>query len=199
MCETPQLPARADARLNRQRIIEAAHALFIEHGTAVEMRQVAERAGVGIGTIYRNFPAKADLVAAVATRIVESTEAALDAVFASDDPVEVVSAYISILLENFAHTAPLAMELMATSSFEEIKARVIGWMLEPRLEAAIERGIARGVFRPGLDPAVTRLFVASAADPLIALATAGTIPLERLRAGLVDLVLRALGAPSKGA
>lgn len=199
MCETPQLPGRADARLNRQRIIEAAHALFIEHGTAVEMRQVAERAGVGVGTIYRNFPTKADLVVAVATRVVQTTEASLDAVLAIDDPIEAVSSYVSILLDTFAHTAPLAMELMATSFSEEIKARVIAWMLEPRLEAIIQRGIERGLFRPGLDPAVTRLFVASAADPLIPLASAGTVPLERLRAGLVELVLHALGAPAKGA
>jgi AcrR family transcriptional regulator len=186
---------RSDARQNRQRIIDAAHDLFLEHGTGVEMRQVAERAGVGIGTIYRNFPTKADLVVAVATLVIESTESALETVYSLDDPVEAVIRYITTLLETFSRTAPLTVELMSTPVSAELKNRVVCWVVEPRLDAVIERGVRLGAFRPDLDVPVARLFVASAADPLIALAAGGGLPPARLRCGLIELVLRALLSP----
>lgn len=189
---------RSDARQNRERIIDAARVLFLEHGTAVEMRQLAERAGVGIGTVYRNFPAKSDLVSAVAADILNETSAALDDVLALDDPVEVVARYVEVLAETFARTAPLAMDLMAAPAFETIRSQVLSWFAEPRLQRAIERGIQRGVFRPDLDPEAARLFVAGAADPLLILAVGpGPLP-HRFRRSLVDLVLRALLAPGAG-
>ena len=56
-------PLRADAERNRERIIEAARALFAERGIDVTMEDVAKRAGVGAATLYRRFPTRADLVA----------------------------------------------------------------------------------------------------------------------------------------
>lgn len=68
--ETGREPAggrlRADARRNRELVIEAARALFIEHGLGVPMEDIARRAGVGTGTLYRRFPDRGSLVAAVA-------------------------------------------------------------------------------------------------------------------------------------
>ncbi|MDH2428145.1 helix-turn-helix domain containing protein [Sphaerisporangium sp. TRM90804] len=49
---------RRDAVANRAKIVEAAAAAFAEHGLSVDMRGVAERAGVGVGTLYRHFPTK---------------------------------------------------------------------------------------------------------------------------------------------
>jgi AcrR family transcriptional regulator len=64
--ETRSQPAlRADARRNRLALVEAARELFTERGTAVEMREIAERAGVGVGTLYRHFPDRAELVEAL--------------------------------------------------------------------------------------------------------------------------------------
>ena len=59
-----QLPhmLRADARVNRDRVLDAARALFAERGLDVTMRDVARRAGVGPATLYRRFPAKSLLV-----------------------------------------------------------------------------------------------------------------------------------------
>jgi len=54
---------RADAERNRERIIGAAQALFAERGIEVTMEEVARRAGVGVATLYRRFPTRADLVA----------------------------------------------------------------------------------------------------------------------------------------
>ena len=51
---------RADARRNRERILEAARAEWAAHGRDVQMDDVAQRAGVGVGTLYRHFPTKID-------------------------------------------------------------------------------------------------------------------------------------------
>lgn len=58
-------PMRADARRNRQRILDAAAATFAAEGIAVPVDVVAERAGVGVGTLYRHFPTKEALFEAI--------------------------------------------------------------------------------------------------------------------------------------
>ena len=68
MPSTPDLterPLRKDAERNRQRIIEAAGQLFAERGLGVTLDDVARHAGVGVGTVYRRFPGKEDLVEAL--------------------------------------------------------------------------------------------------------------------------------------
>jgi AcrR family transcriptional regulator len=61
---TPK-PLRADARRNRERIVEAARAAFAEHGLDAQMDDIARRADVGVGTLYRHFPTKDALVRAI--------------------------------------------------------------------------------------------------------------------------------------
>src|ERR1700744_3153429 len=65
--EQPRPPAklRADARLNRVRLIAAATEAFAEKGAGAPLEDIARRAGVGIGTLYRHFPTRLDLQAAV--------------------------------------------------------------------------------------------------------------------------------------
>jgi AcrR family transcriptional regulator len=65
-------PMRADACRNRERVLEAADKIFTSNGLKAQMEDVADMAGVGIGTVYRNFPTKEILIEAVVTRIFES-------------------------------------------------------------------------------------------------------------------------------
>jgi AcrR family transcriptional regulator len=60
-----QAPLRADARRNREQIIDAARELFIRHGPDVPMEEIARAAGVGVGTLYRRFPNRDELIKAV--------------------------------------------------------------------------------------------------------------------------------------
>jgi AcrR family transcriptional regulator len=64
-------PLRADARRNRQRVLDAARDAFAEAGRAVPLDEIAARAGVGPGTVYRHFPTKEALFRAVITARVE--------------------------------------------------------------------------------------------------------------------------------
>jgi AcrR family transcriptional regulator len=80
--EATERARRADAVRNRQRVLDAALAAFGEEGFDAQMPEIARRAGVGVGTLYRHFPTKADLVGALADqhfeRMVELAEEALD-------------------------------------------------------------------------------------------------------------------------
>jgi AcrR family transcriptional regulator len=76
---------RVDAERNRRRVMEAAQAAFAEHGLDVPLEAVAERAGVGIATLYRRFPTREDLIAACfEPRVAEYARAAEDALEAPD-------------------------------------------------------------------------------------------------------------------
>jgi AcrR family transcriptional regulator len=62
-------PLRADAQRNRARILDAAEAVFAEYGPRASTEEVARRAGVAIGTVFRHFPTKNDLLAAIMKRL----------------------------------------------------------------------------------------------------------------------------------
>jgi AcrR family transcriptional regulator len=75
----PQRPQRADARRNHDKLVAAARVLFAERGTSVPLEDVAEHAGVGIGTLYRHFPTRQALLEAVYVDEVEAiAQAAAD-------------------------------------------------------------------------------------------------------------------------
>ena len=62
---SPTGALRADARRNRQRLLEIAHEAFVENGVSASMDDIARRAGVGIGTLYRHFPNRQALLEAL--------------------------------------------------------------------------------------------------------------------------------------
>jgi AcrR family transcriptional regulator len=73
-----QRPMRADARRNYDKLVAAARAVFSEDGTSAPLEDVAERAGVGIGTLYRHFPTRQALLEAVYVDEVEAMARAAD-------------------------------------------------------------------------------------------------------------------------
>lgn len=98
MTDAPLL--RADAQRNRERILAAAEAIFLERGAGVSLEDVAKRAGVGIGTLYRRFPTREDLLAACySARFVALAEASR-ARAADLDPVSALRAYLEDLVRD---------------------------------------------------------------------------------------------------
>ncbi|MFI5930703.1 TetR/AcrR family transcriptional regulator [Actinoplanes sp. NPDC051494] len=74
---------RADARRNEQTLLDAAAAIFVIAGVHAPVRDIAARAGVGLGTIYRHFPTRADLIIAVYRHQIEACAAAGPALLAA--------------------------------------------------------------------------------------------------------------------
>jgi AcrR family transcriptional regulator len=87
-------PLRADAARNRDAIVESARRVFAENGTDAALEEIARRAGVGIATLYRRFPAREDLVAAAFEPRLRAYEAAAKAATASADPWEGFSGFV---------------------------------------------------------------------------------------------------------
>jgi AcrR family transcriptional regulator len=79
------MPLRKDAQRNRERLIEAARAVFAERGLDVALDEVARRAGVSIGTLYNRFPTRSDLVAAVFADRVETVARIAEHALAMND------------------------------------------------------------------------------------------------------------------
>ena len=92
-------PQRADARRNRETILRAAGELFAERGASAALDEIAERSGLGMGTLYRHFPTKQALLdAIVAARFVRITELARAAA-RIDDPAEAFRTLVRTYLE----------------------------------------------------------------------------------------------------
>ncbi len=87
-------PLRADARRNREKVLVAARAVFSEHGRDAQMDDVARRAGVGVGTVYRHFPTKEALIEALMVAAFEAIAAQAEAALEIEDPWE---AFTSVL------------------------------------------------------------------------------------------------------
>ena len=91
---------RADARRNLEQLLEAARDLVAEKGAGVALDEVAQRAGVGIGTLYRRFPDRPALLRGVVVDALEQTRAAAErAAEENDDPFEALAAYLRAALE----------------------------------------------------------------------------------------------------
>jgi AcrR family transcriptional regulator len=84
--ESPERPLRADAARNRELVLAAAREAFAEGGPDVAVREIARRAGVGPGTLFRHFPTKRDLLVAVLDEAFAAMAASVDEALAIDDP-----------------------------------------------------------------------------------------------------------------
>ena len=83
-------PLRADARRNRARLLGAARKAFAESGREVQMDEVADLAGVGVGTLYRHFPTKEDLVLELVRQAVRGYLESARQALTRDDPWEAI-------------------------------------------------------------------------------------------------------------
>src|SRR3954451_22736744 len=88
-----QRPRRADARRNYDKLLAAARETFTEHGTEASLEEIARRAGVGIGTLYRNFPTRQALLEAVYIDEVEEMARAAEDV-AGLEPWDALAAWL---------------------------------------------------------------------------------------------------------
>jgi AcrR family transcriptional regulator len=104
-------PLRADALRNRARVLEAAEVVFAAEGVSVPVDVIAEKAGVGVGTLYRHFPTKEKLFEAILiARIIDITADARDRLD-SDDPGAAFFGFLEHLVAESARKRDLIMAL----------------------------------------------------------------------------------------
>lgn len=153
---------RADAERNRAAIVEAAREVFAEQGLDAPLDEIAKLAGTGNATLYRRFPTRGDLVAAVfAERMAEHVEA-VEAALADPDPWAGFSAYVRNITEMQARDRGIAdlvtMNLAAAPEIEQLRARAYDSVV-----ALIERARSAGVLRADFtDQDIVLLLMANA-------------------------------------
>jgi AcrR family transcriptional regulator len=153
---------RADAARNREAIVEAARAVFAEQGLDAPLDEIAKRAGTGNATLYRRFPTRSDLVAAVfAERMaaqVEAVETALD----DDDPWNGFASYIRAVAAMQADDRGIAdlvhLDLSSAPEIEQLRARAYDGVVQ-LVGRAQEAGVLRADFT---DQDVVLLLMANA-------------------------------------
>ncbi len=139
---TGQAPRRKDAQRNREAILAAARELFAD-GADVPMYEVARRAGVGQATLYRNFPDRRDLAAALLLEEMEHTEE-LAAEHAGDpDAFFVLLRNVAATIARFHALGELAREDACLGSALETRRRRLRELLKEPLRAAKAAGTVR--------------------------------------------------------
>ena len=159
-------PRRADARRNRERVLAAAEELFAEHGLKVQMADVAQRAGVGVGTVCRNFPTKDDLIGALLDDMLAPLAAASEAALADPDPASGLRSYVEAMADLQARSRGLAEQMSAHVERDGIDVKLV---LRRNVAAILQRAQAAGAVRDDIGPAdLALLFCGIAQSAMVA-------------------------------
>lgn len=140
---------RSDARRNEAALLDAAAAAFVASGVDAPVRDIAARAGVGVGTIYRHFPTRADLVVAVYRHQVEAcAQAGPVLLSASGSPYEALTRWVDLFVDFLVTKRGLAKALQSdAAAFHTLHA----WFLDRLVPVAtrlVDAAAAAGEIRP---------------------------------------------------
>jgi len=142
----PRKP-RADSLRNRDLLLTAAKAAFAELGADAPLEEIARRAGVGIGTLYRHFPTREALIAAVYAREIAQLAASADALLAQGSAGEALEAWLDLLIDYMATKRVMAPALRADPGEGSKLYASTGATILPPLEHLAEAARAAGDIR----------------------------------------------------
>src|ERR1700726_4813802 len=143
---------RADAIRNRERVLEAAKAVFSEGGPEASLEAVARRAGVGIGTLYRHFPTREALFEAVYRREVEQLADLAEQLKTEASPVEALRRWLRSNVEFVATKKGMSAALaLAVHGSSELYAYTFD-RLTKAVGALLDRAVAAGEIRSDISP-----------------------------------------------
>jgi AcrR family transcriptional regulator len=162
-------PIRADAQRNEDAVLEAAKVVFSTSGVDAPVREIAAKAGVGLGTLYRRFPNRADLIAAVFRREVDACTAEATALGAEHPPGDALSQWLIRYTAFIATKKGLASALHSGDPAFETLPGYFRARFEPALTLLLQAAETAGEVRPGVAPydllrAIGNLSVASGDD-----------------------------------
>ncbi|HEX3517888.1 MAG TPA: helix-turn-helix domain-containing protein [Solirubrobacteraceae bacterium] len=149
MATTSERPLRKDAERNRQRVLDAARELFAERGLGVSLDDIARHAGVGVGTVYRRFPDKEQLIDALFEERIGEMLSAAGKSLEMPDPWLALVRFLERALEMQAEDRGLKELLLSTS---EAHARIerARLQIQPLVAVVLERAQQAGVVRADL-------------------------------------------------
>lgn len=183
---------RADARANRDRLLAAAHELLRERGVEAEIKEIAERAGVGVGTFYRNFPTKDDLIVAIAQEMFDAIAAVMDDALAEADPIAALRYLIAgglAVVQQYGDLMEMLHGIMPPGCKEQILANV-----DPlaRVGAVVQRGVDAGLYRADIDIELVATTMIGIFHPGVLAKLLETRSLDQIVEARLDLALRGL-------
>ncbi|MFE1885233.1 TetR/AcrR family transcriptional regulator [Streptomyces diastatochromogenes] len=151
--EVPVRSKRADAQRNQQTLLAAAAAVFVTSGVDAPIREIAARAGVGVGTIYRHFPTRADLVVAVYRHQVEAcAEAGPSMLVSADSPFAALRQWVDLFVDFLVTKHGLANAMQSDGSgFEALHTYFLD-RLVPVCAQLLDAAADAGEIRPGTHP-----------------------------------------------
>lgn len=142
---------RSDAARNEQTLLAAAAEVFVSSGVDAPIRQIAAKAGVGVGTFYRHFPTRADLVTAVYRHQIEECAAAGPTLLASTDtPFEALRRWIDMFTDFLVTKHGLSSALRSDRNAYAALHTYFLDRLEPVCAKLIEAAVAADDFDPGI-------------------------------------------------
>jgi AcrR family transcriptional regulator len=148
----PARKPRADAKRNRERILEVAKEAFTRHGAAASLDDIARRSGVGSGTLYRHFRTRDALIEAVYRSEVEKLAAAEQQFAATLPPVEALRTWMLLFID---HVAAKTLIIPAMDAVPGGSVRLIEGsrrLIHAAFIEAVKRAIASGDLRADTDP-----------------------------------------------
>jgi len=185
--ESPERPKRADARRNQARLISAAREVFAEAGSGASMEAIARHAGVGVGTLYRNFPQRIDLVEAVYSSDVEELSEAAKTAVATLEPWPAVAAFFEAFVRYARTKQTLLSELHQAFEKNPALRSHCRELIDAAFDLVIDRAKEAGVIRDDVDGSdVTQLVSPVCTNP--------SIPAEQVER-LVSMILDGLRYP----
>ena len=187
-------PLRADARRNRERVLEAARACFAHRGLDAQMDDIARAAKVGVGTVYRHFPTKEALVEAIAADHFDRLAASAREALENPDPWEGFSTFLRNSGQVQAGDRALA-EVMAAEPEVMCDAANRRPDLHDALARLVHRAQDAGALRGDLVPADVPMLICGVGRATLAGSKGPTMSPGRY----LEIVLDGLRAPGSGA
>ena len=174
-------PGRADARRNLESVLQAALAVFDKSGVDAPVREIAERAGVGVATLYRHFPQRSDLIVAIVRQEVDACAEAAIALAAKLPPAAALAAWMQRLVDLIATKRGLAAALHAGGSAYQALPDYFSQRLTPALKSLLDAAISAKAIRAGVDAHELLMAGARLATP----AAEGDLPQARRMVALL--------------
>jgi AcrR family transcriptional regulator len=143
---------RSDAQRNRERILEVARQVFTRRGADASMDEIAKRAKIGPGTLYRHFPTRDELLATVYITEVEKLAAAQKKFSAELPPIEALRAWLLVFIDYIAAKKIIAPALNAMAGGPSRVFQQSGQVMEAAANSLASNAVASGDLRPDVDP-----------------------------------------------